>query len=127
MAKDETQAKSMFPDSPVPAAHGAGTRIGSTTTVHGDLEAHEDLTVEGRFQGKITLPSATLTIARGARVEGEVKVRSLVLNGEMKGPVAAGERVQISETGVMEGDITTSKITVSNGARFVGAIKTSKA
>ena len=124
MAKDETQMTSSFPAAP--AAHGAGTRIGSTTTVHGELEGHEDLVVEGRVEGKITLPSGTLTVARGARVEGEVHVRSLVLNGEMKGPVAAGERVQISETGVMEGNVSTPKITVSNGARFQGAIKMGK-
>jgi cytoskeletal protein CcmA (bactofilin family) len=124
MAKEETQAKSSIPDVQVP--RGTGTRIGSTTTVRGELEAHEDLVVEGRVEGKITLPSGTLTIARGARVEGEVRVRSLVLSGEMKGPVAAGERVQISETGVMEGDVTTPKITVSNGARFVGYVKTEK-
>ncbi len=124
MAKDETQVKSSFPDAPAP--HGSGTKIGSTTTVHGELEGHEDLVVEGRVEGKITLPSGTLTIARGARVEGEVRVRSLILSGEMKGPVAAAERVQISETGVMEGDVTTPKITVSNGARFTGYVKTNK-
>ncbi len=124
MAKEETQAKSSFPDATAP--HGSGTKIGSTTIVHGELEGHEDLVVEGRVEGKITLPSGTLTIARGARVEGEVRARSLILNGEMKGPVAAGERVQISETGVMEGDITTPKITVSNGARFMGYVKTNK-
>ena len=105
------------------APSSGSTRLGSTLILTGDLEAHEDVVVEGRIQGKITLPSGTLTVAKGAKVEAEVRVRSLILHGELKGTVRAGEKAVISETAEMTGDIVTPKITIANGARFSGGIR----
>jgi cytoskeletal protein CcmA (bactofilin family) len=99
------------------------TRLGSTIILNGEIEAHEDMLVEGRFQGKITIPSGTLTVAKGARVEADVRVRALVLHGELKGPVRAAEKAVISETAVMNGDVITPRITIANGARFSGGIR----
>src|SRR5512137_3085444 len=101
----------------------AVTRLGATAVLTGDIEAHEDMLVEGRVQGKITVPSGTLTIAKGAKVEAEIRVRALVLHGELKGTARAGERVLISETAEMTGDVITPKITIANGARFSGGIR----
>jgi len=75
----------------------------------GDIEAHEDMLIEGRVQGKITVPSGTLTVAKGAEVEAEVRARSFVLHGELKGTVRAGEKALISETAEMTGDIITPR------------------
>jgi cytoskeletal protein CcmA (bactofilin family) len=99
------------------------TRLGSTAVLTGDIEAHEEMLVEGRVHGKITVPSGTLTVAKGAKVEAEVRVRSFVLHGEFKGTVRAGEKAMISETAEMTGDIITPKITIANGARFTGGIR----
>lgn len=123
MAKEEHQSKPAVPDH----SHRPGeTRLGSTLSFTGSLEGHEDTVIEGRFQGKITLPSGSLTIARGAKVEAEVQVRSLIVHGELTGAVAAAEKVMISETAEMRGDIQTAKISISNGARFKGGIKIQK-
>ncbi|OGD18059.1 MAG: hypothetical protein A2V76_03880 [Candidatus Aminicenantes bacterium RBG_16_63_14] len=111
------------PQSPErPLAPGV-TRLGPTIILNGEMEAHEDVLIEGRFQGKITLPPGTLTVARGAHVEAEVRVRTLVLHGELKGTVRAGEKAVISETAEMNGDVITPKITIANGARFTGGIR----
>ena len=99
------------------------TRLGSTVVLTGDIEAHEDLLVEGRIHGKITAPSGTLTVAKGAKVEAEVRVRALVLHGELKGTVRAAEKTVIAETAEMSGDVITPKITIANGARFSGGIR----
>jgi cytoskeletal protein CcmA (bactofilin family) len=106
-----------------PTPGSANTRLGSTIALTGDIEAHEDLLVEGRVQGKITIPSGTLTIAKGGRVEAEVRVRALVLHGELKGTVRAAEKAVIAETAEMTGDVITPKITIANGARFSGGIR----
>ncbi len=105
-----------------PPAPGV-TRLGSTVVINGEIEAHEDMLVEGRVQGKITLPSGTLTVAKGARLEAEVRVRALVLHGTLKGTVRAGEKAVILETAEMNGDVITPKITIANGARFTGGIR----
>jgi cytoskeletal protein CcmA (bactofilin family) len=120
MAAEVTPAAAPLQDRPTQAG---ATKLGSTTTLTGDLESHEDILLEGRVKGRITLPSGTLTIARGAKVEAEIRVRSLVLHGELTGNVFAGERVVISESGRMKGDIAAPKIAISSGAQFKGGIK----
>ena len=112
-------------DEPVrtPVTGPGVTRLGSTVVLTGDIEAHEDMLVEGRVNGKITVPSGTLTVAKGAKVEADVQVRAFVLHGELKGTVRAGERALIAETAEMTGDVITPKITIANGARFSGGIR----
>ena len=119
---DESASRSQAFNPERPLSAGV-TRLGSTAILTGDIEAHEDMLVEGRIQGKILLPSGTLTIAKGAKVEAEIRVRALVLQGELKGTVRAGERAVIAETAEMNGDVITPKITVASGARFSGSIK----
>lgn len=123
MANEETPSK---PAAPGPPPQPGATKLGSTSSFNGTLEGHEDTVIEGRFQGKIILPSSSLTISRGAKVEAEVKVRALTLNGELSGTVTAAERVLISETARMSGDIRTARISISSGAQFKGGIKIEK-
>ena len=99
------------------------TRLGSTIVLNGEVEAHEDMLIEGRAEGKITLPSGTLTVAKGARVEADVRVRALILHGELKGTVRAAEKAVLSETAEMNGDLISPRITIASGARFTGAIR----
>ena len=119
---DET-ANATQPRNPERPLFPGVTRLGSTIVLTGDLEAHEDILIEGRFHGKITVPSGTLTIAKGAAVEADVRVRAIVLHGEFKGTVRAAEKTVIAETAEMTGDVITPKITIANGARFIGAIR----
>src|SRR5665647_2351100 len=109
---DESASRSQSNNPERPLGPGV-TRLGSTAVVTGDIEAHEDMLIEGRVVGKIIVPSGTLTIAKGAKVEAEIRARSLVLHGELKGTVRAGEKTVISETAEMNGDVITPKITLS--------------
>lgn len=119
---DESANRLQSAGSERPLAPGV-TRLGSTVVLTGEIEAHEDMLIEGRVQGKITVPSGTLTIAKGAKVEAEIRARSLILHGELKGTARAGEKTVISETAEMNGDVITPKITIANGARFSGGIR----
>ena len=122
MANETTPPK---PGASESASQPGVTKLGPANFFNGTLEGQEDTVIEGRFQGRISLPSNTLTVGRGAKVEAEVKVRSLTLLGELTGPVEA-ERVVISETARMSGDIRTVRISISNGAQFKGGIKIEK-
>jgi cytoskeletal protein CcmA (bactofilin family) len=62
-------------------------------------------------------------VAKGARVDADVRVRALILHGELKGTVRAAEKAVLSETAEMNGDVISPKITIANGARFTGSIR----
>ena len=123
MFKDDENAKRQDSE---PGTGGRSTRVGPSAAVQGEISGDEDVTIEGRLQGKISLDKHTLTIARGARVEAEIRVKNLILHGELSGNATALERVLISETGRMKGDITAARISIMDGAQFRGSIKMEK-
>jgi cytoskeletal protein CcmA (bactofilin family) len=115
---------------PSPSSSGSllgATKLGATSSFDGTLEGHEDTLIEGRFKGRIAIPSGSLTVGRGAKVEADVKVRVLNLLGELTGNVTAADRVIVTETARLNGDVRTPRISIANGAQFKGGIKIEKA
>jgi cytoskeletal protein CcmA (bactofilin family) len=97
------------------------TIIGTNTVVSGNLEGDEDLTVEGRVEGSITL-SHTLSIEVGGVVRANVHVRNAVISGVLVGNVEAQESVHITEAGRVVGDIVAPRVILVDGASFRGNI-----
>ena len=73
--------------------------------------------------GTIDLGPHDLTVRPGGRVEADVRARNVTIHGELIGNVVASERVFISETGRMKGDIVAATISILAGAQFKGAIR----
>jgi len=97
------------------------TIIGSNTTVSGNLEGDEDLTVEGRVEGSINL-TKTLSIEVGGVVRANINVRNAVISGVLVGNIEAQEAVHITEQGRVVGDIAAPRVILVDGASFRGNI-----
>lgn len=98
-------------------------QIGRTVTVRGEIVGGADMTVDGRVEGKIELPRHALTIGRRGRVEAPLRARSVVVAGEVKGDIVATDDVSLRENACVEGDITTPRLTIAEGARYRGRIE----
>ncbi len=119
--------------SPAPAASGRDLRatsqegttmanIGKSITISGDLTGEEDLVIEGKVEGKVTLPNNQLTIGSNGSVKAEVSAKSVVVIGRVAGDVRGAERVEIQGTGIVEGDVAAPKLVVAEGAVLNGSI-----
>jgi len=97
---------------------------GSTLVIKGELAGSEDLAIEGKVEGKISLPEHVLTIGLGAHVSAEVIARVVILHGAVTGNITAYERVEVKSTGRMNGDLVTPKVQMSDGATFSGRLET---
>jgi cytoskeletal protein CcmA (bactofilin family) len=104
----------------VPPASGAG---GRTVVIKGELKATEDLRFEGRIEGRVELAQHVLTVGAGARIQGEIAARSVIVQGEVAGDITAAERLQIAATGSVEGDVTAPTVAIVEGAHFRGRIE----
>ena len=71
--------------------------------------AVQELFVEGKVE-----------VAKRGHVIADVRVRALLVAGEVKGPVKAREHVRIEKTGKIFGNITTPALEVKDGASLVG-------
>lgn len=96
--------------------------IGQSVHINGELTGSEDLTIEGKVDGKIQLKDHNLTIGSNGRIKAEVLAKSVTILGEVHGNVNAGDKVEIASTGSMHGDIVAPRVVLADGARFKGSI-----
>jgi cytoskeletal protein CcmA (bactofilin family) len=81
----------------------------------GDLTFKGSFRIEGFFKGTITSDSL-LVIGERGRVEADVKVGQLVINGEIRGNLQASDRIEIHDKGRVFGTVTTPRLIVEEGA-----------
>ncbi len=96
--------------------------IGQSVQIKGDLTGQEDLTIEGRLEGKVLLDNHQLTIGANGRIQGEIRARSVVVVGELIGNITADERVEVAASGSMRGNIRAPRVVLVDGADFRGSV-----
>ncbi len=109
--------------SPLPGADGAQRGyIGKTILIDGSITGSGDLVVDGRVKGSISLESNSLTVGPDGQIDAEIQARDVKIQGKVSGNVTARDRVEIAKTGSVEGEVTTSRIAVEDGAVFRGSV-----
>ena len=96
--------------------------IGKSVVIKGELSGSEDLTIEGNVEGKIELRDNTLTIGPNGKIRAEVFAKQVIVLGEVTGNVTASEKVDIRDNGSVDGDVTSPRVAIAEGAHFRGAI-----
>ena len=101
--------------------------LGASLTIKGQITGEEDLQIEGKVEGPISLQGHRLTVGRSARLNSEVNAREVVVYGKASGNLRARDRVEIKKDGEVTGDITTARISIEDGAYFKGRIEIERA
>lgn len=96
--------------------------IGKSVVIKGELSGSEDLTIEGQVEGKIELKENVLTIGTNGKIKAQVFAKTVIVLGEVVGNITASEKVDIRDNGSVDGDITSPKVAIAEGAHFRGAI-----
>ncbi len=95
------------------------TTIGPDAFFKGHLQFEKGAQLLGKFEGEIS-SSGELVVAKGARINAEVNVESIRIDGELKGNLNAANKVQLSSSGHVEGDIHATRLEVAEGAVLIG-------
>jgi cytoskeletal protein CcmA (bactofilin family) len=96
--------------------------IGKSVVIKGELSGSEDLTIEGQVDGKIELRQNVLTIGANGKIKAQVFAKAVIIFGEVTGNVTATEKVDIRDNGSVDGDITSPRVAIAEGAHFRGSI-----
>jgi len=96
--------------------------IGKSVIIKGELSGSENLTIEGHVEGKIELRQHVLTIGPNGKIKAQVFAKSVVVMGEVHGDIKATDRINIRETGSVDGDVTAPRVAIAEGAHFRGSI-----
>jgi len=98
------------------------TLIGGGTVLRGDIHFKEGLHIDGVVKGNVIAEgeNSMLTMSENGRIEGEVRVHNIVLNGEVKGDVHALEHVELAAQARVTGNVYYALIEMAMGAEVNG-------
>lgn len=99
--------------------------IGPQVTIHGDVEFAGGLYVEGRVTGRVVArpgEAAMLTLAEQGVVEGEIVAPTVIIGGRLDGDVHAAERVELTPTARVNGNVHYRVVEMAAGARLTGRL-----
>jgi cytoskeletal protein CcmA (bactofilin family) len=104
---------------------GAGPRraaIGAGTAVRGQVAAREDLWIDGLLEGEAQAPTHQIVVGPAGRVRGELRARSVVVEGELIGDLRADQQATVRAGARMVGDIRSPRVVLEEGCHYTGRI-----
>jgi cytoskeletal protein CcmA (bactofilin family) len=104
-----------------PSISKRSTYLGKNLNITGSIIGRDDVQVFGRHTGGIQI-EGDLDIRESAAIEGNIKARSIQVGGTAKGDLVAGSKLHIQRTGKVKGNISTSVLTLKEGAVFNGEV-----
>jgi cytoskeletal protein CcmA (bactofilin family) len=96
--------------------------IGKSVVIKGELSGSEDLYVDGQVEGSIELSGNSLIVGPNGKIKARVSAKGVVIQGNVEGTISATERVELRKSAVVNGDLTTQRIAIEEGASFRGKI-----
>lgn len=97
------------------------TVVGPAISIRGRIEGEEDLRVEGRVEGSISL-TETLYVEPGGVVLAQIEARDVVVSGIIIGDVAAINSVTLNKNAKLVGNISAPRVIIADGASFRGDV-----
>ena len=99
--------------------------IGAGTTVEGDVTFTGGLRIDGTVRGRVVAvddEAATLVVSEQARIDGEVRVSHVVINGAVNGPVTASDSLELQARARVNGDVIYRSLEMHVGAIVQGKL-----
>ena len=96
--------------------------IGPTIEIKGTVTGDEDLLIQGRVEGTVELGSHQVTVGQSGKVNADIQAKVVNIDGEVAGDLTGGEKVVISKSGKVRGNIVAPRVTLEDGAIFKGSI-----
>ena len=99
--------------------------IGAGTVVTGDVQFTGGLRIDGQVKGNVIASNdepGTLVISEQARVDGEIRVSHIVINGTVNGPVSADDYLELQVHSRVTGDVSYKTLEMHVGAVIEGRL-----
>jgi cytoskeletal protein CcmA (bactofilin family) len=109
------------------AVENTPARIGKSVVIRGEVKGSEDLIVDGRVEGTVSLSENRLTIGANANVTADLAAKDVLILGQVLGNVVASGRVELRAGCVVEGDIRALRLAVEDNAVFRGKVDLTQA
>ena len=119
-------------EKPVPAApvipekKRPHTLIGPGIKFVGNIEASEDIEINGRVEGNIASGN-TITVTEEGSILGNIAADKFILHGVCEGDARIAGHCEIGENGCFNGELFVSTLVTEDGSEFEGTLHLKKA
>ncbi len=93
--------------------------IAADLTIEGKIEGTGHVRIAGKFKGDVNV-QGDLTIETGAKLNGGVRAKKVIVAGELEGNIESASHVELLSSGVIIGDLKAGSLTVAAGSRMRG-------
>jgi cytoskeletal protein CcmA (bactofilin family) len=104
------------------AGRGGSATIGPSITICGDVTGDEDLLIQGRVEGTVTLKQHNVTVGPDGTVRASIHGRTVTIEGDVEGDLRGEEQVVLRNSARHQGNIQAPRVTLEDGAKFRGGI-----
>jgi cytoskeletal protein CcmA (bactofilin family) len=95
----------------------------SDVKIQGQLHCNENLVIDGLYQGHITAQNNTVAVGSSGQVSADIIAKKVIVEGEVIGDISAEDKVVLTASGTVTGNIKAAVVDLENGARFKGIIE----
>lgn len=99
------------------------TLISRGTTIKGDIHFSGELQIEGCIQGNVVADAesaAKIVVAETGTVQGEIRVPTVVINGNIQGDIYSAKHLELAAKAVVDGSVHYQLIEMVKGAQVNG-------
>ncbi len=96
--------------------------IGPSIVIKGEVTGAEDLLIQGKVEGNINLNGNQVSIGESGEVCANIQAKVIKIDGKVTGDITGNEKVVISKSGNVHGNIVAPRVTLEDGAIFKGSI-----
>jgi cytoskeletal protein CcmA (bactofilin family) len=104
------------------AVENTPARIGKSVVIRGEVKGSEDLFVDGRIEGTISLSESRLTIGPNAVLAADLTAKDVLVLGQVQGNVIATGRVELRAGCQLIGDVRALRLAIEDNAVFRGKV-----
>jgi cytoskeletal protein CcmA (bactofilin family) len=102
-------------------ASGRAT-IGPSISIKGDVTGSEDLLIQGKVDGSVTLAHHAVSVGSEGRVNANIVGRVITVEGRVEGDLTAEEQIVLRGSAQVHGDIKAPRVVLEDGATFRGLV-----
>lgn len=96
--------------------------ISQGVEIKGDIISQGSIRIDGSVDGKLNI-KGDLIVGEKGKVKGEVITGNLILAGKIEGNATSTGRFEITATGTMTGDVSSTILTIEEGGMLEGTSK----
>jgi len=93
--------------------------LSSDVEITGSIKFQTDLFIDGKVEGEIISPG-NLTLGEHAEVNGEIKTKSIIVQGNVKANITVEDRCELKAGSMLTGDLKSARLIIEDGATFIG-------